>query len=59
VTGLSLASRLVATRLGLGTASLFGVFASHRSGVRVPTPLRGFCDMKTAAKMQPFSIKRE
>lgn len=33
---LSRGSRLVATRLGLGTASLFGLLASHRSGVRVP-----------------------
>lgn len=33
--GLSLASHLAAARLGLGTASLLGLLASHRSGVLV------------------------
>ncbi len=40
IRGNSLASRFAVAKLGLGTASLFGLLTSHRSGVRFPDAKR-------------------
>src|SRR3989338_2600032 len=56
--GFSRASRLAVARLGLGTTSLFGLLASHRSGVRILNriALQFWCTLQDS-NLRPFECE--
>jgi hypothetical protein len=50
---------LLVSKLGLGTASRFRVLAKHRSGLQVPTPLRGYSNTKRTGQSRFVLILRD